>query len=59
MPMCRDIGWVLNTKLRVEPLGLELLPVPAARLLVIRPGDRHPVRRRTVRDVVRKDCRRP
>jgi hypothetical protein len=23
--MCRDIGWVLDTKPRVEPLGLELL----------------------------------
>jgi hypothetical protein len=25
-PMCRDIGWVLDTKPNVEPLGLELLP---------------------------------
>ena len=25
-PMCRDVGWVLDTKPRVEPLGLELLP---------------------------------
>jgi hypothetical protein len=25
-PICRDIGWVLDTKTSVEPLGLELLP---------------------------------
>jgi hypothetical protein len=25
-PMCRDVGWVLDTKPGVEPLGLELLP---------------------------------
>jgi hypothetical protein len=25
-PMCGDIGWVLDAKPRVEPLGLELLP---------------------------------
>jgi hypothetical protein len=25
-PMCRDVGWVLDTKPRVEPLGLGLLP---------------------------------
>jgi hypothetical protein len=24
--MCGDIGWVLDTNARVEPLGLELLP---------------------------------
>jgi hypothetical protein len=24
--MCGDIGWVLDAKPRVEPLGLELLP---------------------------------
>jgi hypothetical protein len=24
--MCGDIGWVLDTRARVEPLGLELLP---------------------------------
>ena len=24
--MCCDVGWVLDTKPRVEPLGLELLP---------------------------------
>jgi hypothetical protein len=24
--MCRAAGWVLDTKPRVEPLGLELLP---------------------------------
>jgi len=25
-PTCCDVGWVLDTRPRVEPLGLELLP---------------------------------